>query len=110
MGSTFTSLLALGMLPAAVLGAQILQTSGFSTCLDNSNFTVQNLDIQYNNDNQTVNFNVAGSSTAEVNVTATINVVAYGKNVYSNSFNPCDKVTFVKQLCPGMYYMQSFLW
>jgi len=99
---TLVSLLAFGALPARVVGTQILQTSGFSTCLDNSNITVNSVDIQYNNDNKTVSFNVAGSSTVAMNVTAVLNVTAYGNPVYSNSFNPCDVATFVSQLCPGM--------
>lgn len=96
------SLLILGALPAAIAG-QILKTSGFSTCFDNSPVTVQNLDIEYNNENKTVSFNVAGSSAVSMNVTATLNVTAYGNSVYTNSFNPCDAATFVKQLCPGMF-------
>jgi ML-like domain len=100
---TIAFLLTFGTLPARVLGAQILQTSGFSTCLDNSNLTVNTVDIQYNNDNKTVSFNVAGSSSITVNVTATLNVTAYGSSVYSNNFNPCDTATFVSQLCPGTF-------
>lgn len=100
---TLTSLLAFGVLPASVVGTQILKTSGFGTCLDNSNLTVDTVDIQYNNDNKTVSFNVAGSSTVAMNVTAVLNVTAYGNSVYSNSFNPCDVATFVSQLCPGMF-------
>lgn len=96
------SLLAFETLPAHVAGTQILQTSGFSTCLDKSNIIVNTADIQYNNDNKTVSFNVVGSSTVSVNVTAVLNVTAYGNSVYSNSFNPCDAATFVSQLCPGM--------
>jgi hypothetical protein len=97
------SLLAFGTLPPIVVGTQILKTSGFSTCLDNSNLTVNNVDIEYNNDNKTVSFNVAGSSTVSMNVTAVLNVTAYGNSVYSNSFNPCNAATFVAQLCPGMF-------
>jgi hypothetical protein len=96
------SIFALGTFPPSAVGTQILQTSGFSTCLDNSNLTVKTVDIEYNNDNKTVSFNVAGSSTVTMNVTALLNVTAYGNVVYSNSFNPCDAATFVSQLCPGM--------
>ena len=103
--STFSaiSLLFLGTLPGRVLADQILKTSGFSTCLDGSNITVQNLDIEYNNDDKTVTFNVAGSSTSVQNVTAQLNVTAYGISVYQNSFNPCNSSTYVEQLCPGKY-------
>ena len=94
------SLLLLGALSARVLADQILKTSGFSTCLAGSDITVQNVDIEYNNDNKTVTFNVAGTSTKVQNVTAQLNVTAYGKQLYQNSFDPCDASTFVSQLCP----------
>jgi hypothetical protein len=87
------------------LADQILKTSGFSTCLSGSNITVQNLDIQYNADTMQVTFNVAGTSeyypntyvslltaipgATSQNVTAQLNVTAYGTSVYQNSFNPC---------------------
>jgi hypothetical protein len=99
--ASLLSLLALGTLPARVLGEQILQTSGFKICAANSNVTVSRVNISYNNDNQTVSFDVAGSSSQSMNVTAVLNVVAYGTSVYSNSFNPCDPDTFISQLCPG---------
>jgi hypothetical protein len=88
------------LLLGTVAGEQILKTSGFSTCASNSDITIQNVDIQYNNDDKTVTFNVAGTSTKEMKVTAVLNVTAYGKDVYSNTFKPCDPDTFVAQLCP----------
>jgi hypothetical protein len=97
------SLLFLGALPGKALADQILTTSGFSTCLTNSNITVQKLDITYNNDAKTVTFDVAGTSEKVQNVTAVLNVTAYGTQVYQNSFNPCDSATYVTQLCPGEF-------
>jgi len=83
-----------------VTAAQILKTSGFSECLTGSTIKVTNVDIQYNNDAKTVTFNVGGTSTKSINVTAQLNVTAYGKDVYQRSFNPCDADTWVAQLCP----------
>ncbi|KAH8602508.1 hypothetical protein B0O99DRAFT_531463 [Bisporella sp. PMI_857] len=88
------------LLSNVVTASQILKTNGFSSCLDGASITVQKADIEYNNDNKTVIFNVAGTSTKSINVTAQLNVTAYGKSVYQNSFNPCDSTTFVQQLCP----------
>ncbi|KAK3940071.1 hypothetical protein QBC46DRAFT_218757, partial [Diplogelasinospora grovesii] len=83
------------------LGADILQTTGFSNCNSaNANVTVQRVDISYNADNKTVTFDVAGTSTAVQNVTAVLNVTAYGQQIYSNVFDPCSPGTFVEQLCP----------
>lgn len=96
-------LLFLGTLPVGGLANQILKTSGFSTCLDNGTISVQRSEVEYNNDNKQVTFNVAGTSTKSMNVTANIRVTAYGTEVYKNSFNPCSAETFVQQLCPGTY-------
>ncbi len=79
----------------------VLETTGFSTCNANADVKVQKVDIKYNNADKTVSFDVAGSSNKEQNVTATLNVTAYGTQIYSNSFDPCAASTFVKQLCPG---------
>jgi hypothetical protein len=38
-----------------------------------------------------------------MNVTAQLNVTAYGTTVYHNEFNPCDANTFISQLCPGTF-------
>lgn len=65
--------------------------------------------VTYDNDAKTVTFNVAGSSTKAQNVSATVDVTAYGISVYSNSFNPCDDGTFVAQLCPSKFFPFLFL-
>ncbi|KAK4230531.1 putative flavin carrier protein precursor [Podospora fimiseda] len=83
-----------------VLGADILQTVGFNNCNGTAAVSVQRANIKYNNQNKTVSFDVAGTSTQIQNVTAILNVTAYGQNIYSNSFDPCDGATFVEQLCP----------
>ncbi|KAL0939341.1 transient receptor potential domain containing protein [Colletotrichum truncatum] len=82
------------------LANSILKTSSFTTCGDESAISVQKIDIQYNNDDKTVTFDVAGTSSKVQNVTAVLDVKAYGIDIYSNSFNPCDSGTFVEQLCP----------
>lgn len=88
------------LLVTAVVGEDILKTSGFTNCVADSTIKVDKVNIRYNNDNKTVMFDVAGSSTKDQNVSAVLDVKAYGKSIYSNSFNPCDKDTFVERLCP----------
>lgn len=83
-----------------VLGEDILKTSGFMNCGDDSTIKVDRVDISYNNDNKTVSFDVAGSSSKDQNVSAILEVKAYGNTIYENSFNPCDEGTFVERLCP----------
>lgn len=100
-----SQLLALGVLPAGILGADILKTSGFTSCLDDSAITVDRLNIQYDRSRGKVLFDVGGSSTKVQNVTASLIVSAYGKEVYSKDFNPCDEDSKVEQLCPGMSHL-----
>ena len=95
------STLVLGALPAGVFGTDILKTNGFTTCLNNSTITVKNLNVEYNRAAGTVTFDVAGTSSKTQNVTASLTVTAYGKQVYQDAFNPCEKDTLVSQLCPG---------
>ncbi|KAI6081628.1 TRP-domain-containing protein [Hypoxylon rubiginosum] len=85
---------------SGVLSEDLLVTSGFSNCETGSNINVQKVDISYNNADKTVTFDVAGTSDKEQNVTATLAVTAYGQDIYTNSFNPCDATTYVQQLCP----------
>jgi len=91
-------------LTSSALAADILQTVSFSSCNNKtSTVQVQKIDIQYNKENQTVTFDVQGSSSRIQNVTAELKVTAFGAEVYKNSFNPCDRGTFVEQLCPGAF-------
>ncbi|KAG8165407.1 hypothetical protein KVR01_005682 [Diaporthe batatas] len=82
------------------LAADVLRTSGFTNCQQDSAIQVKKVDIEYNKAAGTVTFDVAGSSSKEQKVMAKLNVTAYGIDVYSNQFNPCDNSTFVEQLCP----------
>ncbi|KAF4775536.1 transient receptor potential ion channel [Colletotrichum scovillei] len=85
---------------SSTLADSILKTSSFTTCGNDTAISVQKIDIQYNNDNKTVTFDVAGTSSKVQNVTAILDVSAYGTAIYSNTFNPCEAGTFVEQLCP----------
>ena len=93
-------LTAAAWLAQGVLADEILRTSGFANCVDNAIITVDTVDIQYNNENSTVIFDISGTSTRDQNVTAWLNVTAYGTPVFDQEFDPCDPGTRVDQLCP----------
>ncbi|KAG5925666.1 hypothetical protein E4U42_004065 [Claviceps africana] len=95
-----TGMAFLGLMVAQVMGDQVLRTNGFSDCGSDRSINMDKINIVYNNEKKTVSFDLAGSSTKERNVTAVLNVSAYGNTVYSNSFNPCDKATYFERLCP----------
>jgi hypothetical protein len=101
MSRLLSAAVAGSVLVNGVAAVDILQTTGFSSCNNRTaSVSVQKVNISYNNDNKTVSFDVAGSSTQVQNVTAILNVTAYGQQIYSNAFDPCSPGTFVKQLCP----------
>lgn len=88
------------MLMTGVMGDQILTTTGFTDCGSLPSITIQQLSITYDNDAKTVTFDIEGISTISENVTASLDVTAYGVNAFTNSFSPCDPKTFVNELCP----------
>ena len=88
-------------LPVGVISTDVLRTNGYTTCLPQADIKVENVNIAYNRLDRTVTFDVAGSSSKKQNVTASLTVMAYGKQVYQKSFDPCDPNTKVDQLCPG---------
>lgn len=88
-------------LPISVLGTDILRTQGFTSCLENAAIKVNALNVEYDRAANQVTFDVGGTSTMIQNVTATLVVNAYGKEVYnSGAFDPCADTKIV-QLCPG---------
>lgn len=92
--------IAVACLVRTAAGQSLLETNGFTTCVDDSTITVDKVDIKYNNDNKTVVFDIAGSSAKDQNVTAELEVMAYGNSLFNQKFNPCDPGTFVERLCP----------
>lgn len=93
---------AFAILSTTVLCEDILETIGFSNCQNGTaTIEVERVNIEYNNENKTVSFDIRGTSNKEQNVTAELSVTAFGSDIFSNSFNPCDRATFVERLCPG---------
>ena len=89
------------LVAALTIANDVLETTGFTTCMPNSDITVTALNIQYDRTTQQITFDVAGTSSKVENVTAALYVTAYGKQVYQKTFNPCEENNKVDQLCPG---------
>lgn len=94
------ALVAVAATASCVQAADVLTTSGFTDCGSDTSIKVERLNISYDKDNRTVIFDVAGTSAKSQNVTAVLDVKAYGNQIYTRSFNPCDASTYVDQLCP----------
>ncbi|QKX58950.1 uncharacterized protein TRUGW13939_06078 [Talaromyces rugulosus] len=100
LGTTAAAVVALLHLPLHVLATDVLKTDGYSLCSASSAIKVQQFSIQFDRSTKKIDFNVAGTSEKVQNVTASLVVSAYGKQVYEKDFKPCDADTYVKELCP----------
>ncbi|KAF2877868.1 hypothetical protein BDV95DRAFT_478502 [Massariosphaeria phaeospora] len=103
--STYAAMLApfilLASTPLGALAAtDVLKTNGYSSCQDNADIKVNKLNLEFDRSIKKIKFDVSGSSEREQKVMATLVVMAYGKEVYKNEFNPCDGPTNMPQLCP----------
>lgn len=93
----------LALLSTLALQAQagdVIETSGFTTCLEGSDIVVDKMHLKYDRATSKLDFDLSGVSLSEQYVTASVQVKAYGRDVYSSSFDPC--VEGIAQLCPGM--------
>ena len=98
--SLISSLLLLSALAAVPAHAgDVLETNGFSTCLNTDDIVVNQMNVQYDKAQSHVAFNLAGVSKKEQKVMAVLTVEAYGKQVYQKEFDPCKEE--IKELCPS---------
>ena len=100
MGGRWWRICLLSSVLSTAWANDVLKTSGFTTCINNADVTVQKLDIQYDRTTQQVKFDVAGTSNKVQKVMASLSVTAYGNHIYQKDFDPCDNSTLVQQLCP----------
>lgn len=98
--SLWSTLAVAATLTSSVVAEDVLKTVNFRTCGNNTDITVNRADISFNAGTKVISFDVSGSSAREQNVTAVLQVSAYGNDIFANEFNPCDRGTFVEQLCP----------
>lgn len=59
--------------------------------------------ITYTKSTRQVVFDVSGTNEKAQNVTASLEVYAYGNQVYTKEFDPCGSDNHVAELCPGEY-------
>lgn len=95
------SFVSLQFLLVLVCAKDILRLSGFQDCPSNAEIVLNNIDTQYDAETKSIKFDVSGRSTKSQKVTVNLKVEAYGKDVYTKDFDPCDKATLVEGLCPG---------
>lgn len=62
---------------------------------------VTNLDVTYDKTTRKLLFDVAGESDVEQKVRGKLIVSAYGQEIYTKTFNPCDSTNPMPGMCPG---------
>lgn len=76
----------------------MIETTALMTCMDNSQLTASAFDVTFFSNNATALLNVAVLSTIDGNITAQIEVIAYGINVVMETLDGCNMG--VPTLCP----------
>ena len=94
--------------PLGALAGDVLKTTGYSSCQDDSEIKVNRMDIEFDKATKKVVFDVSGTRLKKQEVMATLVVNAYGIEVYKNEFDPCKEDTKVPQLCPGKFATVRF--
>ncbi|ODV81197.1 TRP-domain-containing protein [Suhomyces tanzawaensis NRRL Y-17324] len=74
----------------SVHAVNFIRSSSLLTCMDNSQFTASHFDVKYYPNNHTVYFDVMAFSQIDGNVTATVNLIAYGINAFTKKVSFCS--------------------
>ncbi|KZF18967.1 TRP-domain-containing protein [Xylona heveae TC161] len=93
--AVLVSLLAFLPFSAAV---RMLEAKSLNPCMENSKFTATLFSVVFTPDNRTVTFNINGISSISGNVTAELEVIAYGYTAVRQSLNPCKMN--LEGMCP----------
>ncbi|KAI1624980.1 hypothetical protein EDD37DRAFT_372505 [Exophiala viscosa] len=83
-------LLATVSLTPSVLAENIIESSSLNSCQANSNFTATLFNVAYTPANSSIYLNINGVSSITGNVTALVQLIAYGFNILNDTINPCD--------------------
>lgn len=87
---------------------RLIESRSLNPCQDNSNFTATLFNVIFTPDNRTLAFDVVGVSSIEGNVTAELQVIAYGFTAITQTLDPCTMD--LGGLCPmstGQINIQS---
>ena len=101
----FTTFLALSSLTSAI---NLIESKSLNPCQDNSSFTATLFNVIFTPDNNTLAFDVVGVSSITGNVTAELEVIAYGYVAVRQKLDPCTMN--LQGLCPmntGQINIQS---
>ena len=77
---------------------RIIQSSSLNSCQDGSNFTATLFNVAFTPDNNTLALDLIGVSSITGNITAQIQVLAYGFSIVNDTLDPCSEN--LAGLCP----------
>lgn len=81
-----------------VSGERLIQSKSLNPCQKNSSFSASLFNVVFTPDNRTLHVDVIGVSSIQGNITAEIEVIAYGYRVVRQSVDPCQ--LDLDGLCP----------
>lgn len=89
MPSCLTLVAALVTVTPLASAIRLIESKSLNPCQDNSNFTASLFNVVFTPDNKTLNFDVVGVSSINGNVTAELQVIAYGFTALKQKLDPC---------------------
>ncbi|KAK7207991.1 DUF907 domain-containing protein [Myxozyma melibiosi] len=90
---------ACSLLAAAPAAAErYIKSTALQTCMDDSDFSASLFNLILTPNNRTVSLDVVATSTLSGNISAHLEVFAYGISIFNYKLDPCD--LDISQLCP----------
>lgn len=81
-----------------VSGERKIESKSLNPCQENSSFTATLFDVVFTPDNKSLAFNIIGVSSISGNVTAELDLVAYGYTALKRTLDPCT--SDLEGMCP----------
>lgn len=88
------------LLSPLVSAEKLIRSNALTTCMPNSNFTASLFDLVFTPSNGSVAIEVEGVSSISGNITAQLDVYAYGFKIISTELDPCFADFDLAGMCP----------
>lgn len=92
------SILLLGFASLAKADGKYLKTNSLLTCMENSEFSSTYFSVTYYPSNNSIYYEIDGTSLITGKIKATYSIIVYGLDVYDGELNLCD--FNIKTICP----------
>ncbi len=92
------SIVMLGFASTVTATGKFLKTSSLLTCMENSEFSSTYFSVTYYPTNNSIYYQIDGSSLLTGKIKAKFNIIVYGLDVYDDEINLCD--FNIKTVCP----------